>query len=325
MGVPDFRWVYDVIGSIAVSKTARLSSSLSGPAIFVEDDGFSCVELVVDGYLFMRINRLGFDVVSGCQLKCVGCPNSTLDRKIVMISLDDYRRCLGNVDIQSMRYLTLFNFGEAFLHPELPSIVEISTQQKWNADIFSISTNAQITDRAVLRAIFETKALSRLVVSCDGDGTPESYEELRPPAKWDRLMEFLRVAKEERDAADSQVELSTRTICTSEEGKKRWNNLLSRIGWKPVFIDWYPLVDSKRFMDGTTGQTGLCMWVAGKNLFVDADGSVVPCCTYPRPFVLGNLKEMTYSKIVNGPAARQLRQSLKKRRPSMKICGRCHR
>lgn len=39
------------------------------------------------------------------------------------------------------------------------------------------------------------EVLTRLVVSCDGDGTPESYERLRPPSRWERLIEFLERAK----------------------------------------------------------------------------------------------------------------------------------
>ena len=55
---------------------------------------------------------------------------------------------------------------------------------------FEISTNGQaINDN--LERIFQDGIITRLVVSCDGEGTPSDYERLRPPATWEKLNEFL--------------------------------------------------------------------------------------------------------------------------------------
>lgn len=43
------------------------------------------------------INQLGFDIVHGCQLQCVGCPNSTLKPKIKIL--------LGTKRFQMMKNL----------------------------------------------------------------------------------------------------------------------------------------------------------------------------------------------------------------------------
>jgi hypothetical protein len=39
------------------------------------------------------IYNLHFDIVHGCQLRCTGCPNSTLQPKIKRISVEDFNAC----------------------------------------------------------------------------------------------------------------------------------------------------------------------------------------------------------------------------------------
>jgi len=57
-----------------------------------------------------------FDIVHGCQLRCVGCPNSTLEPKIHRIPVEDFALCLGNIDVERIHTLRLYNYGEPLLH-----------------------------------------------------------------------------------------------------------------------------------------------------------------------------------------------------------------
>src|SRR5512136_2389955 len=43
---------------------------------------------------------LHFDIVHGCQLRCIACPNSTLESKIQMVTVEDFGRCLSNIDVE---------------------------------------------------------------------------------------------------------------------------------------------------------------------------------------------------------------------------------
>ena len=61
------------------------------------------------------------DVVHGCQLRCVGCPNSLLQPKIVPVEPAFFARMLGNVDVERIHTLRLFNFGEPLLTSACPS------------------------------------------------------------------------------------------------------------------------------------------------------------------------------------------------------------
>jgi radical SAM protein with 4Fe4S-binding SPASM domain len=44
---------------------------------------------------------LHFDIVHGYQLRYVGCPNSILGSKNQSIPVEDFARCLGNIDVDA--------------------------------------------------------------------------------------------------------------------------------------------------------------------------------------------------------------------------------
>ena len=119
-----------------------------------------------------HIFSVHFDIVHGCQLRCVGCPNSTLEPKIKRIEVADFARCLGNIDVERIHTLRLFNFGEPLLHKHLAAIVAEIPKQRWRASVVEISTNAQWVDWDDFAAMLKLEVVNRLVVSCDGDASP---------------------------------------------------------------------------------------------------------------------------------------------------------
>ena len=65
-------------------------------------------------------------------------------------------------------------------------------------------------------------------------------------------------------------------------------------------------------------------WFGEVNLlYVDADGSVVPCCMHPRAGVFGNLLTQKFSEILNGDARREMKTAMERNRASMSVCGSC--
>ena len=119
------------------------------------------------------MKKVGFDVVHGCQLRCIGCPNSVIQSNIKYISVEDFRICLGNIDVNSVKTFRLFNFGEPLLHPNLVEIVLEIPKQSWTTKDIEISTNAQYFNEDVMTDLFKTNIITHLSVSCDGDGTPD--------------------------------------------------------------------------------------------------------------------------------------------------------
>jgi len=45
------------------------------------------------------LRKVHFDIVDGCNLKCVGCPNSTMTKKVRRIDEQTFEACLQNIDV----------------------------------------------------------------------------------------------------------------------------------------------------------------------------------------------------------------------------------
>ncbi|MEQ1742557.1 MAG: SPASM domain-containing protein [Candidatus Nitrotoga sp.] len=279
-----------------------------------------------------------FDIVHGCQLKCVGCPNSTLEPEIYRISVEDFARCLGNMDVERIHSLRLFNYGEPLLHKQLSSIVAQIPRQSWKVSVVEISTNAQKVYWDDFEEMLKLEVVTKLFVSCDGNGTPESYEHLRPPSKWGRLIEFLERAASLRDRWAPGMQLLTRTVVHSEEDARRWESVLRPRGWIPEFRRWMALPQAQENKTGRvlTVPRGTCTFVAEakdfdshpwfgeiNQLYVDADGTVVPCCMHPKAGILGNLMTQKFSEILVGEARRKFKQQQTDNRVAMSVCGSC--
>ena len=118
------------------------------------------------------IFNVHFDIVHGCQLRCIGCPNSTLKPRIRRIAVEDFARCLRNIDVSHIHTFRLFNYGEPLLHKQLAECVEQIPQQSWKASIVEISTNGQKVYWDNFEEMLKLQVVNRLIISCDGDGTP---------------------------------------------------------------------------------------------------------------------------------------------------------
>lgn len=284
------------------------------------------------------IYNFHFDIVHGCQLRCLGCPNTTLLPKVQRISVEDFRQCLENVDVERVHTLRLFNFGEPLLHKELAELVSVIPQQRWRASIVEISTNAQQVDWDDFEQMLKLEVVNRIAVSCDGDGTPEEYERLRPPSKWPKLIEFLERTRALRDRWSPATELVTRTIVQDQKDKVRWRRVLQPRGWTPEFRTWMHLPETANNMVGRMPVVpeGRCLYVSEPEaftrhpwggeirfLYVDWDGTVVPCCAHPGAGNLGNLKTQTYSEILQGPARAEFVAEMDTNRRNMPVCGQC--
>lgn len=170
--------------------------------------------------------------------------------------------------------------------------------------------------------------LTRLSISCDGDGTPEEYERLRPPSKWSKFIEFLETVKELKEKYAPRLVLMTRSVCETPEGRERWRKVLETRGWAPEFRNWLYLPESVKNMKtcGPAVPKGVCAYLKRKKedeLYVDWDGTVVPCCVHPRAAVLGNLMNERYTAIRKGKARAQFVEGMANNRLSLTICNQC--
>ena len=237
-----------------------------------------------------------------------------------------FARCVANIDVAAVRNFHLFNYGEPLLHHDLPGIVEVLARSPLAIECLEISTNAQFARWDQIEEVLAMRVLDRFVVSCDGDGTPESYERLRPPGKWSKLIDFLRRLAELRAKYDPDLDLMTRTIITSGAHRERWHEILEPLGWHPEFRGWKILPDAlnqsgRRPVPGS----GICRFVEipGHHLYVNVDGTVIPCCVHPGAGNLGSLATHTFREILVGPERSAFVDTMRTNRSTMPACSVC--
>lgn len=284
------------------------------------------------------IFMLHVDIVHGCQLQCVGCPNSTIMDKVKRIPVADFATILGNVDVEHVHTLRLFNFGEPLLHRQLDQIVAEIPKQKWQTSFVEISTNAQYVDWDNFEAMLKLQIVNKIAVSCDGDGSAAKYEALRPPGKMEKMLHFLKKTRQLCEKWSPATQLITRTIIETDEDKENWKKILRPLGWEPEFRKWMLLPGSAEnpSQRSGTGVSGPCVFMAeasefvGKTwhgdinvLYVDADGTSVPCCYHPRAGVFGNLLTQKYSEVMAGRQRADFKLRMATDRKNMSICGQC--
>ena len=145
------------------------------------------------------------------------------------------RACLANIDVERIHTFRLFNYGEPLLHRQLAAIAAEIPKQRWKASVVEISTNAQWVDWDEFEEMVRLEVVNKLVVSCDGDGTPEATSGC---ARRRRGRSSSSSSTARRPCATSgrpAMYLGTRTIIETREDARRWEEFLRPRGWAPEF------------------------------------------------------------------------------------------
>src|SRR4051812_40693657 len=75
--------------------------------------------------------RVAIEATSACQLRCPSCPTASGETKPLLgrgfLDPADFEKFLS--DNPNVRDVELSNYGEVFLHPNLPAIFEIAAKR----------------------------------------------------------------------------------------------------------------------------------------------------------------------------------------------------
>ncbi len=288
-----------------------------------------------------------------CNLSCPLCPTGTgkLKQDPGFLSLAMYKKILSQ--IPSVKRVSLFNWGESFLNPEILEIIKYSSRgEKFS----TLHTNFNIKRDETFFNELVHSGLDRLSVSLDG-ASQETYSRYRaggdfdlvynnilslveaklrnrkktPVISWqfiaNRFNEHeLKKAKEM--AGDLGVLFSTMPMDMNErhpdfnlgrdleELKKKW------LPANPRFIE-------KRYLDKKTKLHSdlYCNFLFSQPV-ISTDGNVYPCCRLTDEVnAFGNINYEPFEKIWNNEkftAARQIFRKWKKTTESIDtICHHC--
>ena len=135
-----------------------------------------------------RFLRLKLDMVNRCQLRCIMCHFAHPDFQESMDHMP--RELLERIAAEVFPLchdVVLSSSAEPLMAPELPRALELC--REYEVPFFHFSTNALSLTEKIMHKIIEVQ-MPVLTISCDG-ATKETFEKVRTPAKWDKLLEKL--------------------------------------------------------------------------------------------------------------------------------------
>jgi MoaA/NifB/PqqE/SkfB family radical SAM enzyme len=132
-----------------------------------------------------------------CNLECSFCNRDEVIGALNHMPIPKFREMMEKIKHHPIKEAKLMGMGEPMLHPQFDEIVQIFKEYFPNAFLI-VATNCQYTiqNGTKLRERFQhaLNYIDLLYFSIDGYG--ESYERDRSPAKWSRLLTFLKDFKE---------------------------------------------------------------------------------------------------------------------------------
>ena len=135
-----------------------------------------------------------------CQLKCALCPSGLRQIKPVgRMSMDTFRKALNALG-PTARELHLYNWGEPFLHPDLPEMIAYA--KRFGPKVV-VSTNLNKLTADTAQAIIDAR-LDSLTASIDGV-SQQAYESYRIGGDVEQVIENLRMLCRLKQEANSDL------------------------------------------------------------------------------------------------------------------------
>ena len=132
-----------------------------------------------------RFLRVKLDMTGRCQLRCVMCHFAHPEFQENTWTMGEELLEKVAADLFPLAHdLVLSSSAEPLLAPDLPRALELC--QKYKVPSFHFSTNAIGLNESIINKVIDVQ-MPILTISIDG-GTKETFESIRTPMKWDKMM-----------------------------------------------------------------------------------------------------------------------------------------
>ncbi len=262
---------------------------------------------------------------SACNAACVMCGHKSMKRAQGVMSMELYKRVLGQLQDWPIKSLLLSGFGEPLLDPHLEERISLA-KSKGFGNIGLVSNASLISPEKAGRLI--SAGLDLMHISLDG-ASPETYHKLRPGLDYPKVVENI----------DHILSLSPRPkiyiqVVTLNDNKEEITDL--RRLWEPkadrlIFRqaqDWAGQVllpdqeHSPHLMERKLWPPCRYLW---DQLNIYWNGTVPACCLdYEARQVIGNAETDDLAGIWKGAVLGDLRQKHNAgQRDQISLCRHC--
>lgn len=340
-------------------------SRLSLPEIFQLPGGSPCRVKLEAGHLPDVVNRLhqaadavGYntaisfprqamvEISRRCNLGCALCPvGSGRARQMPDMSQDIFQRLIDSF-APFLESLTLHNYGEPLLHPQVAELIEYAYRS--GIEYLDLNTNGLYMTPPLASKLVRS-GLDRIRVSIDSTdpGTYRIYRGRGCPEQVLKNIELLREAREAEGSATPRIEAQALVMRQNELGLAKFRAVMRDAGADGVRFKTFNLYMSgekpadggrdflprnaafsrydspEPFTAGPGERLQLCRWPWDR-LVVLADGTFTPCChDFNGEFSLGRITQAAAGELWDTAARREFmaRRILEPR--TIAMCRRC--
>jgi MoaA/NifB/PqqE/SkfB family radical SAM enzyme len=308
--------------------------------------------LVLSSYYITRITgkavqwgmpvTISIEPTTACNLRCPECPSGlrSFTRETGNLRADFFRQTIDQL-YKQLSYLIFYFQGEPYINPKFLEMVRYAHEK----GIYTItSTNGHFLSPANAKATIES-GLDRLIISVDGT-TQEVYEQYRKEGTLENVLQGAKNMVEARKLAGAKhphIIFQFLVVKPNEHQIPEIYRLAKEIGIDEVklktaqvydYEQGNPLIPTiekyaryKKQADGsyTTKHvlTNHC-WKLWHACVITWDGLVVPCC-FDKDAIhrLGDLRQVKFRDIWQGPAYRSFRDQIMLGRETIDICTNC--
>jgi hypothetical protein len=258
------------------------------------------------------------ETTNACNARCTICPHRTMRRPIVRMEDEVFQRIIDQCAAGGCREVHLHNFGEPLLDDRLEDRIRYA-KRKGLATVKIFSNGSLLTERRARGLI--AAGLDEIKISFDG-ATPEEFERIRVPLKFDQVVENLARLVVLRNALNSPLKIHV--ACCSTSDKRGSMQMLEKIVDGFAFgkiHNW----TGEEVTDARRGIRKPCsrLW---RTLTVLANGEIALCCLdYAGRHVLGRIDARTsLADVWLNPAYREVRRLHRlSRQAEIPLCRNC--
>ncbi|MDQ3051452.1 MAG: SPASM domain-containing protein [Bacteroidota bacterium] len=285
---------------------------------------------------------ISFEPTTSCNLRCPECPSGlrSFTRPTGMLDPDFFKSVIDDIH-KDLLYLIFYFQGEPYLNPAFLDLVKYACSKKIYT---ATSTNAHYLNDANARKTIES-GLDRLIISIDGT-TQETYESYRVGGQLNKVLDGARnIVKWKRELKSSTPHIIFQFLVVKpnehqlEDVKKLAREIgIDEVAFKTAQVYDYEngndlIPENDRYSRYRTNGEG--KWEIKNNLLnhcwklwhscvVTWDGRVVPCCfDKDAEYLMGDLKNNSFSSIWQSPVYDKFRASVLRSRSEIEMCKNC--
>ena len=238
------------------------------------------------------------------------------------MSLDDWEKLLDGIKHHPIEEAKLMGMGEPMLHPQFDEVCRMFKETFPNSKLI-VATNCQynIKEGLEFRRKFQECLKYIDVLYFSIDGWCESYERDRAPAKWSKLLKFLKdfetinrhdcdyvvnyvvnaynvddIEKVDKLRVDNNLGMLRLNIAQIWDENTKMSDDLATSGYSKEQLDYLKSTWGDNIMGRSKWDFKDCFWVK-EGLYTTVEGHVKMCCMNTGAKSFGNLFENSIDEI----------------------------